>query len=182
MPIRPSFIPACALLTISFMLLAFSPSAKAQLRNHDAFFGYSRTGADAFYPNVSGLNGWEAAVQIHLHPFLGAEGDVAQYGLGSGASVPRTTTVLVGPRVSVKALGVNLFVHGLVGGEHSANSGSSAAQISGGSIAYALGGGVDLPIAPFFAWRVSGDRISAPTVSPDSGNKFRFNTGLVFRF
>ncbi len=180
MRIRSSYFHGCLLSLFSCALLAIAPSAGAQLRNHDAFFGYSRTGTDTFYSNVGGLNGWEAALHIHLHPFLGAEGDVAHYGLGASASVPRTTTVMVGPRVSVKALGVNLFAHGLVGGEHSANS--AGARVSGGTLAYALGGGVDLPILPFFAWRISADRLSAPTISPDSGHKFRFNTGLVFRF
>ena len=173
----------CFLIVFSCVLLAFSTPAGAQLRNSDAFFGYSRTGSDTFYPNVGGLNGWEAAVHIHLHPFLGAEGDVAHYGLGASASVPRTTTVMVGPRVSVKALGVNLFVHGLVGGEHSSNNSSGGGvSISSGTLAYALGGGIDFPVLPFFAWRVSGDRISAPTLSPGSGEEYRFNTGLVFRF
>jgi hypothetical protein len=151
------------------------------LRNHDAFFGYSRTASDTFYPNVGGLNGWEAALHLHMHPFLGVEGDVAHYGLGADAAVARTTTVLVGPRVSVKAIGINLFAHGLVGGEHSAN-GNAGVKISGGTFAYALGGGIDLPIVPFFAWRFSADRISAPTLSPSSGTQARFNTGLVFRF
>src|SRR6266852_2270522 len=122
MRIGPSTIHTCFFSLLACMLLAFSPSANAQLRNHDVFFGYSRTGTDTFYSNVGGLNGWEGALHIHLRPFFGAEGDVAHYGLGASASVPRTTTVMFGPRVSVKALGVNLFVHGLVGGEHSANS------------------------------------------------------------
>lgn len=95
--------------------------------------------------------------------------------------VPRTTTVLFGPRVSVKALGINLFAHGMVGGEHSANS-DGGVHISQGGFAYDFGGGVDLPILPFFAWRFSADHISAPSVSQESGNKARFNTGLVFRF
>lgn len=166
-------------LIVLLSLLAGARAAQAQLRNHDAFFGYSRTGSDAFYTGTGGLNGWEAALQIHLHPFFGVEGDVAHYGLGATGSIPRTTTALAGPRVSVKALGVNLFVHGLVGGEHSANADGS---ISGGTLAYAAGGGVDLPIAPFFAWRFSADRLSAPTTSPATGDKARFNTGLVFRF
>ena len=160
--------------------LAVSPVAHAQIRNHDAFFGYSRLGSDAFYPNVGGLNGWDAAVHIHLRPFLGGEADVSHYGIGASASVPKTTTVMVGPRVTVKALGVALFAHGLIGGEHSSNS--AGPRISGGTFTYAIGGGIDLPILPFFAWRLGGDRISAPTISPDSGDKFRFNTGLVFRF
>ncbi len=168
-------------LFVAVVLLAGPEVARAQLRNHDAFFGYSRTGSDTFYPGTGGLNGWEAALQIHLHPFTGVEGDVAHYGLGTDASVPRTTTVLVGPRVSVKALGINVFVHGLVGGEHSAN-GTGGTQVSEGSFAYALGGGVDLPIAPFFAWRFSADRLDAPTVSPSTATKARYNTGLVFRF
>jgi hypothetical protein len=167
------------IVVISCALAAAVPSWAASLRNHDAFFGYSRTGSDAFYPNTGGLNGWEAALHIHLHPFLGVEGDVAHYGLGARSVVPRTTTVLVGPRVSVKALGINLFAHGMVGGEHSANGDGS---ISGGGFAYDLGGGVDLPLLPFFAWRFSADRIDAPSQSPSGGDHARFNTGLVFRF
>ena len=167
---------------IFFCLLFAATSASAvSIRNNDAFVGYSRLGHSAFVPNVAGLNGWEAALHLHVRPFLGAEGDVAHYGLGENASVPRTTTVLIGPRLSVKAAGINLFVHGMVGGEHSANSGGGV-HISGGALAYDVGGGVDLPVAPFFAWRFSLDRISAPTDSPSGGRQARFNTGLVFRF
>ena len=170
-------------LLIAFIVCILSTAAAhaVSLRNHDAFIGYSRLGSDAFYPNVGGLNGWEGALHIHVAPFLGVEGDVAHYGLGADAVVPRTTSVLVGPRVSLKALGINLFVHGMVGGEHSANS-DGGVHISHGAFAYDVGGGVDLPILPFFAWRFSADHISAPTVSPGGGTKARFNTGLVFRF
>lgn len=173
----------CAILGSAVFLLFFAAgSASAvSIRNNDVFVGYSRLGHDAFNPNVPGLNGWEAALHIHVRPFLGVEGDVAHYGLGADATVPRTTTVLVGPRVSVKALRISLFAHGMVGGEHSAN-GNAGPHISNGGLAYAIGGGVDLPIAPFFAWRFSLDRISAPSESPSSGTKARFNTGLVFRF
>src|SRR5258708_3418076 len=176
-------IPAYKLVLFTlFILIAAAPAARAQLRNHDAFFGYSRTSSDVFYPNTGGLNGWEAALHIHLHPFFGVEGDVAHYGLGASAAVPRTTTFMVGPRVSVKAAGINLFVHGMLGGEHSANNSSSSTPISDGAFAYDVGGGVDLPIAPFFGWRFSADRLSAPSLSPSGGNQARFNTGLVFRF
>ena len=158
-----------------------SCAAGAQsLHNSDAYFGYSRLGNDAFYPNVGGLNGWNAAVHIHLRPFLGAEADVAHYGLGANSSVPQTTTILVGPRVTLKALRIAVFAHGLVGGEHSANS--AGVNINGGTFAYAVGGGVDLPLLPFFAFRVGADRITSPSLSPSSGQKYRFNTGLVLRF
>ena len=169
------------LIVLICMFFLAAPANAVSLRNHDAFVGYSRLGSNAFYPNVGGLNGWEGALHIHLKPFFGVEGDVAHYGLGANAAVPRTTTVLVGPRVSVKALGINLFVHGMVGGEHSANS-DGGVHVSQGAFAYDLGGGLDLPILPFFAWRFSLDRISAPSVSPSGGTQARFNTGLVFRF
>jgi hypothetical protein len=172
---RRLFLPAAVLMMVSGLAGAQS------LHNSDAYFGYSRLGSDTFYPNVGGLNGWNAAVHIHLRPFLGAEGEVAQYGLGADSAVPRTTTFMAGPRVTVKVLGVGLFAHGLVGGEHSANNGASV-SISETTLAYAFGAGVDLPLLPFFAWRVGADRISAPTVSPSDGQKYRFNTGLVLRF
>ena len=178
------FIPrriVSVLLPVVCFAAVFAAAPCAHAASNDIFFGYSRTGNDTFYPNVGGLNGWDAAVQIHTAPFLGMEADVAHYGLGASASVPRTTTVLFGPRLTVGAAGIRLFVHGLVGGEHSAN-GNVGSHISGGGLAYALGGGFDVPIAPFFAWRVAGDRISAPTVSPGNGTPARFSTGLVFRF
>ena len=161
-------------------LLLCGACGAQSLHNSDAYFGYSRLGSETFYPNVGGLNGWNAAVHIHMRPFLGVEGDVGHYGLGTSASVPKTTTFLVGPRVTLKALGVALFAHGLLGGEHSSNS--AGVSISGGTFAYAVGGGVDLPVLPFFAFRVGGDRIAAPSLSPSSAQKYRVNAGLVLRF
>jgi hypothetical protein len=115
-----------------------------------------------------------------MKSFLGGEADVARYGLGASSTIPKTTTVMVGPRITVGALGVKVFVHGLAGVEHSANS--SGLSISGSSFSYALGGGLDLRLMPFFAWRVTGDYLSAPTLSPSTGTHARFGTGIVFRF
>lgn len=148
--------------------------------DNDAFFGYSRLGSNAFYPNVGGLNGWEAALHIHLAPFVGVEGDVSHYGVGANAAVPRTTTVLFGPRVTVGLLGIHVFAHGLVGIAHSANS--AGPSISDTNFADALGGGLDVPVLPFFAWRIAGDYLDAPSQSPPNGTHARFSTGLVFRF
>jgi len=146
----------------------------------DVFAGYSRLTADVFYPNVGGLNGWAGALNCKVKRFVGIEGDVSQYGFGANSNVPRTTAVMGGPRVTVGALGVRVFAHALAGGEHSANS--SGLPISGGALTYALGGGVDLPIAPFFSWRAGADYFNAPTLSPASGRHARLSTGIVFRF
>src|SRR6266568_2541267 len=161
-PLRtiPSF--ACLLFLFPTLFVSTVPRAHALGPKGDAFFGYSRTGSDTFYPNVGSLNGWEGALHLHIRPFVGIEGDVAHYGLGANSSVPRTTTALFGPRVTWGAAGVKIFGHGLVGGEHSSNNNG----ISGGAFTYAIGAGVDVPVAPFFGWRFSLDRLSAPNQSP----------------
>jgi len=180
MPTPPRLSRVFSIFASTILLISCS-SALAQIPKGDLFFGYSRLGSDAFYPNVGGLNGWEAAAHFKVMPFIGVEGDLAHYGMGANTAIPRTTTFLIGPRITAGALGFKLFAHGLIGGEHSANS-SGPVRISGETFTYALGAGADIPIAPFFAWRVQGDRISAPSLSPSGGTQARFTTGLVFRF
>jgi hypothetical protein len=168
------------LLAVGAILLDL-PSPAYAANQGDISFGYSRTGSNVFYPNTPGLNGWDLDGQIHWKPLIGVEGEVAHYGIGANNAVPRTTTVLFGPKVSAGAAGFKFFGHFLVGGEHSANSGGPT-PISGGSFAYVLGAGADVPIAPLFAWRVQVDRFSAPAESPSNGMPIRFTTGIVFRF
>jgi hypothetical protein len=172
------------LLMVLFFAGSLIPASRAgaQVPRGDVFFGYSRAGSNLFYPNEPALNGWEATGSVKIgKPFLAAEADVAHYGIGANSEVPRSTTVLVGPQVALRAARFKIFGHFLVGGEHSANN-SDNTPISGGSFIYALGAGVDVPIAPFFAWRVQGDRLSSPTSSPGDAVHGRFTTGIVFRF
>lgn len=168
-----------ALLTAVFTLAARPAAA---LPKGDLFAGFSRAGSNIFYPNVPALNGWEATGTLRLHkPLLAAELDVAHYGIGAGSQNPHSTTVLFGPQLAVRGLGAKFFVHALVGGEHSKNSATNT-PIDGGAFAYALGGGVDIPIAPFFAWRLQADRLDAPSQDTANPTKARFTTGIVFRF
>jgi hypothetical protein len=166
----------------SAALLAWPAAARALGPGGDVYLGYSRLGANTFYANTPGLNGWEAAGHLHLIPFFGAELDVAHYGLGASAVTPRTTTVLLGPRLTVGAAGIHVFVHGLAGWESTSNHGAQPTPVSSSGLAVAAGGGLDFRIAPFFAWRINGDYINAPTASPSSASHSRFGTGLVFRF
>jgi opacity protein-like surface antigen len=178
MPIPRRSFRAFLCILSAVLLIAGAAQARALGPKGDAFLGYSRTGSDIFYPNTGALNGWEGALHVRTMPFLGVEGDVAHYGLGADTSVPRTTTYLFGPRATIGTLGIKVFAHGLIGGEHSANDNG----ISGNAFAYALGGGLDLRVAPFFSWRFAGDRLSAPSQSPNFGTQARFSTGIVFRF
>lgn len=180
MPTPPRHSLIRTFVLVSALLPCIVSTAHAQLPKGDLFFGYSRTSSDVFYPNTGGLNGWEASGSLKVAPFVSADADVAHYGLGANSTVPRTTTFLFGPRVTVGALGVKIFGHGLIGGEHSANG--SPTTISGNAFAYALGAGLDIPVAPFFGWRFLVDRIDAPSISPSGGTDIRFSTGLVFHF
>lgn len=175
-------LKAIFLFACSSLLMLSSLPLQAQLPKGDVYVGYSRTGTDMFYPNVGGLNGWEGAMHVKLHkPFIGIEGDVSQYGFGANSAVPRTTTFIFGPRFTVGALGPKVFGHALVGAEHSTDSGGPT-PTSSTALAYALGCGLDLPFAPFFAWRVAGDYLRAVGHSPAGGTPARFSTGIVFRF
>src|ERR1035437_3875058 len=64
-------------------------------------------------------------------------------------------------------------------------TGAGPTPNSGAALTWALGGGLDPPIAPLFAWRVAGNYLKAPTLSPNGvspSTPVRFSTGLVFRF
>ena len=180
MRIRYRLITSLLLVPCALALLSFPLAAHAVGPKGDVYLGFSRLGTDVYYPNVGGLNGWQAAVHVGVKPFVGIEGDFSQFGLGANSAIPRTAAFMGGPRVTVGALGFRAFAHALGGIEHSANS--SGVPISGNAVSYALGGGVEARIAPFFAWRVTGDYLGAPTLTPSTSTHYRIGTGLVFRF
>jgi hypothetical protein len=168
-----------AFIVLPLCLLALPAAARAAGPDSDVYFGYSRLGANAFHANTPGLNGWEAEGQVKFIPFIGVDGDLAHYGLGAAGTLPHTTTVMIGPRLTVGAAGVHVYGHALFGAEHSSNSGGI---ISSTAITVDAGAGVDFRLLPMFAWRVNGDYINAPNQSPGSADHYRFGTGLVFRF
>jgi hypothetical protein len=183
--ISRSILPACLFLLSLSIQLPISHAEQVKAPKGDVYLGYSRTGNDTFYSNVGGLTGWEGTLHLKIHrPFLGIEGDVARYGIGANSTIPRTTTYMAGPLVTVKVLGPKVFAHALAGLEHSANS-CGPTPISADALVYALGGGLDVPFFPFFSWRVAGDYLKAPSLSPrgvSPSTPARFSTGLVFRF
>ena len=172
-------ISRIALLLLPLSLLALPTAARAVGPGGDLYFGYSRLGANAFHANTPGLNGWEGEGQVKFLPFVGIDADVAHYGLGAASTVAHTTTVMAGPRVTVGAAGVHVFAHGLFGAEHSTNSGG---VISATGVTVDAGAGIDFTLLHFFAWRVNADYIDAPNQSPSTADRYRFGTGLVFRF
>lgn len=153
-----------------------TPSAAGS--GSDVYLGYSRLGNDAFNAGAGGLNGYQLAAFFKTRPLGGIEAELAHYGLGAGAANPHSTSLMFGPKVSLGFGLARVFAHGLIGGEHS----SDKAGFSGGALAWALGGGVDLPLSGLIAWRVGADYISAPTSSPGQSTRARFTTGIALRF
>ena len=99
------------------------------------------------------LNGWEFSGRYKLIGPVGLVGDLGgQYGIpfGGGAAL---FTYLVGPQLSLPER-FSPFVHGLVGGAHESMNRAAFQASSSNSVAYAVGGGIDLRLARFVSLRL----------------------------
>jgi hypothetical protein len=166
------------LLAVGVVGLLAPVAAAAETSKADVSIGYSRLGKDTFHAGAGGLNGWEGSMNVKVKRFVGIEGDVARYGMGASASTPHSTVVMFGPRVTAGTAGVHVFVHALLGGEHTSNN----VGLSETGAAVSLGGGGDVRIAPFFAVRGSADWLDAPGKTPSGASRARYSVGVVCRF
>src|SRR6266851_7107553 len=136
-----------------FVLLGFfflvSISARAQ-RVVEVYAGYSYEGLYRLPNALQGrnLNGVEIAAQFKFNDWLsvGAEVD-GHFGLPSNRD-SRILGVMGGPQFSFPRR-ISPFAHVLAGLGHARTNG-----IWDTSLAAAIGGGIDLRIAPLLSWRV----------------------------
>jgi hypothetical protein len=151
----------------------------------DVYFGYSRVGANLYAPNTSGMNGWQAAAHIKPIPFIGIEGDVSRYSQNPSGFSEQVTQVMFGPRVTVHAAGFYLFAHGLGGFLHQSETVTTFPSSSSNAVAYALGGGADLPLFLGLKIRGTADYLGDSN-APSSGSKapqhYRIGVGLAYHF
>jgi len=156
------------------LLFLISLSARAQDRI-ELFGGYSfqRFGATP----ARNLNGWELAADYKLVPLVSLTADLdAQYGLPSSLD-SRTLHLMVGPKITLPTFGrYSPYVHALGGFGH---LWAGQAQMS---VAVAVGGGIDLPIAPLFSWRIIQADYLMTRFPHAPQNNIRLSTGLVFHF
>jgi hypothetical protein len=160
------------LLFLLGIFFLFSISASAQ--GMDFFGGYSYERLDSS-PGRN-LNGVELTGQFKFTRFLGVAADLdGHFGLPSHADA-RTLHVMFGPQVSFPGR-ISPFVHLLGGLGHVSTDG-----IGNTSFSVAIGGGVDMRIAPLISWRVfqADDLITHYFGSVQ--HSARISTGLVFRF
>lgn len=160
------------LLILFGLLFLFSISARAQ--SVDLFGGYSYERLDS--SPARNLNGLEITGQLKMNKWLGVAADFdGHFGLPSKTDA-RTLHFMVGPQISFPAR-ISPFVHALVGVGHLSFNGTGDT-----SIAAAIGGGIDMHIAPFLSWRIlQGDDIITHHFNAVQHDP-RLSTGIVFRF
>lgn len=141
------------------------------------------------HPN---LNGWEGSFEYKAAKEIGIEADFGGYygslSANAGGASTHTNTYLFGPRVSFPGR-FSPFVHVLAGAAHQSTSSGSAnfgitffPAHSTTAFALALGGGLDIDVAPLVRLRL----VQFDYVGANSGlnfhNQARISTGVVIHF
>jgi hypothetical protein len=165
------------LLVLLSLFFLFSISARAQ-HAMDVFGGYSFEELDRLPQAIPGrnLSGVEIAVQYKFNDWLGVVGEVdGHFGLPSKPA-SRSLNILAGPQFSLPKR-ISPFAHILVGYGHGYTNG-----IWDNSFAAAIGGGIDMRVAPLLSWRIfEGDDVITRYFGGIEHNP-RISTGLVLRF
>ena len=122
---------------------------------------------------------------------LGFVADVAVHTTGFFSSTD-TVTYRFGPRVYARERArLTPFAEVLAGGTHATTSRTSLFPGGGGvtvtspsanGFAMAAGGGVDMRIKPWFAWRMIEADYTLLRLAGRTSNGVRLDTGIVFRF
>lgn len=170
---------------LAALFISLAPAAHALGPKADAYFGYSRAGANLYSPYTPGMNGWQFAAHVKPIPFLGVEGDVSRYGADVGAGSQHATLIMFGPRVTAHAAGFSVFAHGLAGNAHfTSNAVAFLPSISYNALSYAVGAGVDVPVFLGLKLRATGDYLGnskAPS-SQYSPDHYRVGFGVAYHF
>lgn len=176
--------------SLAVFMFSFVTIGKADAADKgDVYFGYSRVGANLYAANTSGMNGWHAAAQVKIIPFLGVEGDVSRYSQSGSGFSQQATLVMFGPRATVHAAGFSVFAHGLAGIVHENATLTFFSSVGYNATSYALGGGADVPLLLRLKLRVTGDYLgnsNAPTAAATAGGRspshYRIGVGAAYHF
>jgi hypothetical protein len=165
----------------------------------DLYGGYSLFRLDAnAAPGDRNLNGFDAEIGGKVLPFISLVGDVSGHfhsqGDGLGGTVDTSLyNFLVGPRVSVKLGNIKPFAHALFGVARGKTMQTGFEDVTQNNFATAIGGGVDIGVAPFISIRpVKLDYVLVRTdpsqVTDAFGNgisrtnNLRYSAGIVLHF
>lgn len=148
----------------------------AHAQGFSLYGGYSYLHLDSS-PNTSNLNGWDFALTDSFIPAVGITADLSgAYGSINGVSGSSFHTFMFGPQVRFPAR-VSPFARAMVGGVHVGGGGAS-----GTSLAAGFGGGIDIHVNHFVAFRpIQIDYIRSHFNSYGQDN-LRVSIGLVVHF
>jgi len=160
-------------------LLVFCAVSASAQRSIESYAGYSYEG---FYrlPNALpgyGLSGIETSVQYKFTDKFGVVGEMSGHFALPSKPATRTLNILFGPQVTLPRRVFSPFAHFLIGYGHGYTDGTWD-----NSFAMAIGGGLDMRIAPLLSWRIlEGDDIITHLYGATEHCP-KFSTGLVFTF
>lgn len=200
----------CRLVLFALALAAVSVATFAQDKI-EVFAGYSYLRPSFTYQEIPGceaiicplqtpvsatahpnLNGYEFSATYKPMRWLGATADFSgHYGTIAGNSSGHVQTFLFGPQVSLPAK-VSPFVHVLFGVAHESiassinigglPTGFAILSSSGNFFAAAVGGGIDLHVAPFLSVRPIQLDYLATRAYSGTQNQPRVSAGVVLHF
>jgi hypothetical protein len=172
--------------SLAASLLLLVPSAQARAAGKgDAYFGYSRVGANLFAANSPGMNGWQGSLNIKAISIIGVEGDVSHYSQSPGGFSEHVTNVIFGPRATLGFAGFSVFAHALVGLANESATVTTLPSTSYNAASLAVGGGADFPLFLGFKLRATGDYLGnskAPSTGSAAPGHYRFGVGVAYHF
>lgn len=160
-----ALLPLAATCQIPHVPRAQSSDETPTVYKYEVYAGYAYTSLNQVNESRYGLSGVSVSVTRNWGRYFGvtAEGDYFRYPLSTpeianSTIVPSVESVLMGPEVHANIYGkFDGFVHGLLGGEHTAGT----SQTPNISFAGGFGGGVSYSLNPRISIRASGDIIGA---------------------
>jgi hypothetical protein len=158
-------MPLAATCQISKAPRAASTDETTRTFKYEAFVGYGYTSLNQVNQSRYGLSGVSASVTRDWGRYFGltAEGGYYRFPfstpeIANSTIVPSVDSVLLGPVVHANIYGkFDGFVHGLLGGEHTAGTNQTPHL----SFAGGFGGGLEYALTPRISIRASGDIIGA---------------------
>jgi hypothetical protein len=172
--------------SLAAFLLLLVPLAQARAASKaDAYFGYSRVGANLYAPNTSGMNGWQGSLRVKAFSIVGVEGDVSHYSQSPAGFSEHVTNAMFGPRATLGLAGFSVFAHALAGLAFESATVTTFPSTSYSAASLAVGGGADLPLFLRFKLRVSGDYLGnskAPSSGSQAPAHYRFGVGVAYHF
>jgi opacity protein-like surface antigen len=176
------------LLVLAFALALMSTCAMAQ--GAELFGGYQYTR----FEGGLNMNGWNGALEFKTSDHLGFVADFSGAYKSESVEVPLVGTVeastkvhtfMFGPQVSGEMGNLRPFARALFGGARMSADASIGGVGGGGAdtaFAWALGGGLDLKVAPSVRLRVAQFDYLMTRFGSDTQNNVRYSAGVVFHF